>query len=107
MTKSSPRQSSGIKHGSRTYFTAFLKQDKETFYVCGGTIVQTPENKDRQVYKVKIDEVSLTPIGKKEENNSQAALLGRIITKKFTELSKEPNEFMRPKAWIKIVRDSK
>lgn len=95
-----------LRNRSRTYFTAFLKQNKDIFYVCGGIVVKTPDSKDRQVYKVKIDEVSLSSVGQTEERYDQATLLGRVITKKLTELNKEPPDFMKPKGWIRVVRET-
>lgn len=93
-----------LSEGMEVFFTAFLKQDKEKFYVCKGVVIQAPQAKERQVYKVKITSVAIHPVGG-EDSYHQSSLLGKQITKKLSELSKEPPEFMKPSGWIQVVKD--
>ena len=93
-----------LRDGTEVFFTAFLKQDKEKFYVCKGVVVQSPEAKERQIYKVKVVAIATHSIGG-EETLHQSNLLGKQITKKLSELSKEPPEFMKPSGWIQVVKD--
>jgi len=83
------------------YFTAFLKQEKQKFYLCKGTIEKCPESNDRQIFRVKIVAIGNKAIGGPEEFD-QSALLGRSITKKFRELHKDIPFFMQPPSWIEI-----
>lgn len=87
------------------YFTAFLKKDgKEVFYVCYGQVVKFPDKKEKQIFKIRIEGVGLNPVGEKTETFSQATLIGKIITKKLTDLQSELPAFMAPKGWIQITR---
>ena len=90
-----------FKEGQSVYFTAFLKQNKDRFYLCKGKIEACPGPKERQVFKVKIVAVGNRAIGGPEEF-SQSALLGRSISKKFRELHKNIPFFMEPPGWIEL-----
>lgn len=90
-----------FKKGDLVHFSAFLKKDKNIFYLCRGYITEAP-NSIKQPFKVKIKGVGSHAIGGKE-NLNQAALLGRIISKKIDELVKEPNSMMIPPGWIEVV----
>lgn len=90
--------------GDIVFFTAFLKQDKTKFFVCRGKVIKTPEKKERQVYRVKIEAVATHSVGGPDEFN-QASMIGMTITKKFIDLQAEIPEFMRPKSWVGIIKD--
>lgn len=93
-----------FKKGDQVYFSAFTKQDKETFYMCRGTIKKIPSENERQVFKVKILSVGNAPIGgEPKQNLPQCSLLNRTITKKFKELHKDVSQFMKPVGWIEVV----
>ena len=91
-----------FKQGEQIFFTAFLKQDRQKFYVCRGIIEKCPDNKERQLFRVKILAVASKAVGGKESFD-QSFLLGKTITKKFNELHKEIPFFMQPSAWIKVT----
>jgi hypothetical protein len=88
--------------GDKVYFTAYLKSDKEKFFLCGGLITAvTP----RQSYKVRIDQVATHSVGEKEGlTYPQTILLGQEITKKATELTDSVANFMTPTGWVMIIR---
>lgn len=90
--------------GDEVLFTAFLKSNKNEFYMCKGIIEQTPQETQKNNFKVRVIAVADAPVGG-EQVVKQAQLLGRTITKKYNELFKEVAEFMKPKAWIQIVSD--
>ena len=91
--------------GDLVFFSAFLKKDRQTFYMCRGEILSVPFE-DTQTYKVMIKEVAATSIdGRKSKILNQATLINLEITKKTKELNKEIPVFMKPKAWIKIVEE--
>jgi hypothetical protein len=90
-----------FSEGDLVYFTAFLKKDKDTFYLCRGHITECPPN-NKQPYKVKIKSVGCRPVGG-DDCLDQASLLGRTISKKTNELTKQPLEAMVPPGWIEVV----
>lgn len=90
-----------FKKNQSVYFTAFLKQNKNRFYICKGVIEECPQPNERQIFKVKIVAVGNRAIGGPEEF-SQSALLGRSISKKFRELHKTIPFFMEPPGWIEV-----
>lgn len=91
-----------FKQGDQVFFTAFLKQDKQKFYLCRGILEKCPGKQERQLFKVKIIGVANKPVGGKESFD-QSSLLGRVITKKFKELHKDVPFFMKPSAWIEVT----
>ena len=92
-----------IPEETEVFFTAFLKQNKEKFYVCKGIITKSPQAKERQIYRVKITAVAVHSVGG-EDSYNQSILIGKEITKKLSELSKEPPEFMKPSGWIQVIK---
>ena len=67
----------------------------------GAIILECPSAQDRQIYKVKIVAVGDRPVGGKPIVK-QAALLGRVITKKARELNRDYPAFMCPPGWIEM-----
>lgn len=88
-----------FKKGQEVYLTAFLKEDKKTFYVCKGVVEEVPGPGQRQVYKVKITAVADRPIGGPPVVK-QARLLGLNCTKRTRELHYQLSSWMCPPNWI-------
>lgn len=90
-----------FKEGDPVYLTAFLKQNKQRFYLCKGLIEKCPGEKEHQIFKVRIVAIGNKAIGG-PESFDQTALLGRSIAKKFKELHKDIPFFMQPSSWIEV-----
>jgi hypothetical protein len=88
------------KKGQEVYINAFLKSEKGKFFVCKCVVEETPQPNQRRVYKVKITAVADHAIGHKVSTPAQAALLGRIITKRENEMIQNMAPFMLPRGWI-------
>lgn len=99
MTDQNNQSNNKFSKGQTVYFTAFLKKDKNTFYVCKGEILEVPQANERHVYKVKVQAISDRPIGGKPIVE-QAQLLGITVTKRTRELTTQLNPFMTPTNWI-------
>ena len=93
-----------FKNGSVVFFSAFMKKDNKVFYLCKGIVRSTP--KDKPTFRVEIIAVGDRPIGKSPGREiPQALLLRRVISKKGSELAREPSQFMKPAAWITIIKE--
>lgn len=103
-SKPRPKRTSPFKTGMEVFFTAFLKKDKQKFYLCRGILEKCPAERERQLFKVKIIAVATKPIGG-PESFDQSCLINRVITKKFKELHKDVSFFMRPDAWIEVATE--
>lgn len=94
------------RKGDEVFLWAFLKKYKGNFFMCRADIDECPEPNARRVYKVKITAVSEAAIGS-SQTPAQASLLGRVITKRENEISKDIPGFLMPKAWIEATPDGK
>lgn len=94
-----------FKKGEELFFTAFLKKDKDTFYVCRGRVLQCPAQNERQLYKVRIIAVADRAVGGKPGVVKQGTLLGLTITKRPRELQRDIPAFMVPPEWIELEAD--
>lgn len=93
-----------LKKNSTVYLTAFLKSNKNRFYMCKAYVEKQPENDNtKQMYKVKIFSVADRAVGTKEFVVHQTTLLGRTITKDISELHVELQDFLRPMGWIELI----
>ena len=81
------------------YITAFLKEEKSKYFICQASIVEVPKPDQRRLYKVKITAVADRAIGSLP-TPIQACLLGRTITKRENEITREISPFMAPPQWI-------
>lgn len=86
------------KVGDTVYFTAYLKKEREKFYVCKGVIQGTPDE-THHLYKVKIVGISDRAVGS-DPVVKQASLLGVTISKKGREMSRNLSPILTPQAWI-------
>jgi len=84
--------------GDTVYFTAFLHDDPDTFYVCQGEITKTPGG-DRNSFRVRVKAIADQAIGK-SQSDCQKVLIGRAMNKKGKELTKSLG-LLAPKAWYK------
>lgn len=89
-----------FKQGEEVFFTAFIKPRETAFFICRGQLEKCPDQKERQIFKVKVLAIASKAVGSKEEESSQSLLLGRTITKKFKELHKQIPFFMEPSKWL-------
>lgn len=87
------------KKGQLVYVVAYLKGQEGKFYVCQAEIEETPQPDQRRLYKVKIMAVGDRAIGG-EPTPTQASLLGRTITKRENEITRDLAPFMAPPKWI-------
>ena len=104
MSKHKPHRKTTVstfKKGQEVFMTAFIKKDKNKFYVCRAVIDSIPQKNERQVYKVKIVAVGDRAIGGKPVVE-QASLLGLTVTKSAKELHHDLPTFMVPPNWIEI-----
>jgi len=85
--------------GDTVYFTAFLKEDPDLFYICQGEITKTPGG-ERNSFRVRVKAIGNHAIGK-DKSECQKVLIGRAMNKKGKELSKALSPFMVPKTWLK------
>ena len=106
VTKEKPKKSwtPAFKKNQEVFFTVFLKEDKNTFYVCKGLVQDIPGPNERQAYRIRIIAIGNRPVGGKPVIR-QARLLGLVVTKRTREVARYLNPFMTPKIWIDKVPD--
>jgi len=85
--------------GDIVYFTAFLRKDKDKFYLCKGQIKEVCEGKPLR-FRVMVEAVGDRSVGNKSPTTRQKALLSLAITKKKTELHGELPQLLAPKEWL-------
>lgn len=88
------------KIGNIVYLTAFPKKHADCFFYCKGIIKETIIKNDRPVYRVQICEVANKPIFCSSPPDPKH-LLGKVVTKREHELTKNLSPLMTPKKWVK------
>ena len=88
-----------FKVDEELFTTIYMIENKSKFYVCKVKVLEAPKYNQRRLYKVKVIAVSDRAIGS-QPTPLQASILGRNISKRETELSRELPSFMEPKKWI-------
>jgi len=91
--------------GDIVYFTAFLRKDKDRFYMCKGTVKEVCDGKPLR-FRVLVDAVGDRGVGHPTPTTRQKALLSMHITKKKTELHTELPIFMAPKEWLTPTQEA-
>lgn len=89
--------------GQQVFINAYLSKKENEYFMARAMIEEVPNGKKR-LFKVKINAVADRPVGG-PPCDKQAALLGRVVSKKYEELHKELPSFLLPGGWIEIVKE--